>query len=249
MINCSKLSFDCKYFHVVAHQDERKAYLQLARPTQLNCCTDITAKNVLWGLVGETVPPQGIFPLEPVAVVVGREKLMSGSEDILQFWCQKKEAREVLSHQKVRVLQPGAFEVVDWRAVYQTLNVVPRMFQIWACKQVCGVAGTNKMQARYTPKHFKKCPSCGVEIEMCSHVLSCEESGRVGLVHKSIDLVEQWMKDQETEPTLRKVLIEYAHGRGGETMLGEIVGIRGGRLRQLARSMDKIGWCRFMVGI
>lgn len=68
------------------------------------------------------------------------------------------------------------------------------------------------------------------------------------LVPKSIDLVEQWMKGQETEPTLRKVLIEYAHGRGGETM-GEIVGIRGGRLRQLARSMDKIGWCRFMVGI
>eukprot|EP00956_Cyclotella_meneghiniana_P030107 scaffold74950_cov70-Cyclotella_meneghiniana.AAC.3 len=225
VVGGDKLSFDCEYFHVVAHQDERKAYLQLARPTQLKCFTDITAKNVLWGLVGETVPPQGIFPLEPVAVVVGREKLMSGSEDILQFWCQKKEAREVLSQQKVRVLQPGAFEEVDWRAVYQTLNEVPRMFQIWACNHASRSVGLT-------------------ELTRCK-----PESGRVVLVHKSIDLVEQWMKDQETEPTLRKVLIEYAHGRGGETMLGEIVGIRGGRLRQLARLMDKIGWCRFMVGI
>eukprot|EP00956_Cyclotella_meneghiniana_P011372 scaffold15956_cov32-Cyclotella_meneghiniana.AAC.5 len=41
------LSFDCEYFHVEAHQDEHKAYLQLERPTQLNCCMDIKAKNVL----------------------------------------------------------------------------------------------------------------------------------------------------------------------------------------------------------
>ena len=59
------------------------------------------------------MPPQGIFPLEPVAVIVGKEKLTSGSEDILRFWCQKKEAREVLSHWKVKVLQPDAFEEVD----------------------------------------------------------------------------------------------------------------------------------------
>ena len=109
--------------------------------------------------------------------------------------------------------------------MYKTLNDVPRMFQIWACKQVCGVAGTNEMQARYTPNHCKKCLSCGVEIETCGHVLSCEESGRVDLLHKSINLVKQWMKDQDqgTEPTLLKVLIEYAYGQGGKTM-GEIVG-------------------------
>eukprot|EP00956_Cyclotella_meneghiniana_P037465 scaffold139228_cov59-Cyclotella_meneghiniana.AAC.6 len=90
MIQCSNLSFDCEYLHVEAHQDEHKAYLQFARPAQLNCCMDTTAKNVLWGLVGEVVPPQGIFPLEPVAVMVGKEKLTSGSEDILRVWCQKK---------------------------------------------------------------------------------------------------------------------------------------------------------------
>ena len=30
MIHCSNLSFDCEYLHVEAHQDESKAYLQLA---------------------------------------------------------------------------------------------------------------------------------------------------------------------------------------------------------------------------
>lgn len=231
-----------------AHQDERSAYRQLPRPTQLNCCMDTSAKQVLWGLVGGYLPSQGVFPLENVAVMVGKEKLTSGSEDILRFWCHKKLAKEVLSDQKVKVLETEAFEEVEWSAVYKTLLEVPRMFQIWACKQVCGVAGTNEMQARYTPNHSKKCPSCGVAVETCGHVLACEEAGRVDLLHKSIDLVDQWMKEQGTEPTLRRVLIEYAHGRGGKTM-GEIVGMRGGRLRALAGSMDKIGWRRFMEGM
>lgn len=102
-----------------------------------------------------------------------------------------------------------------------------------------------EMQARYTPNHSKKCPSCGVAVETCAHVLICEESGRVESLHKSISLLDKWMKDKGTDPTLRKVLIEYAHGHRGKTM-GEIVGMRGGRLRQLARSMDTIGWRRFM---
>eukprot|EP00956_Cyclotella_meneghiniana_P019561 scaffold33630_cov90-Cyclotella_meneghiniana.AAC.1 len=49
-----------------------------------------------------------------------------------------------------------------------------------------GVAGTNEMQARYTP---------GDDIETCNHALTCEEEGRVDLLHKSIDLLEEWCED------------------------------------------------------
>lgn len=59
--------------------------------------------------------------------------------------------REALAHENVQVLQPDQFDEVWWQAVHKALNEVPRMFQIWACKQVTGVAGTNEMQARYIP--------------------------------------------------------------------------------------------------
>jgi hypothetical protein len=199
-------------------------------------------------LEGEALPPQDVFPLEPLAVFVGKEKLTSGSEDLLHFWCQRKVAKVALADEKVKVLQGDQFEEVEWAVVHKALTDVPRMFQLWACKQVCGVAGTNEMQARYTPNHSKKCPSCNTCVETCGHVLDCEEAGRVDLLHQSIDLVEQWMKDHGTDPTLRKVLIEYAHGRGGKTM-SEIVGWRQGALRTLADSMDMIGWRRFMEGM
>jgi hypothetical protein len=248
MVNCSKLSFACEYLHVRAHQDEKCSYQQLPRPTQLNCAMDGEAKGALWGLQGGAMPPQEVFPLEQLAVFVGKDKLTSGSEELLRFWCERVVAKEALAHPKVKVLQQDQFEEVEWPAVNTALTEVPRMFQVWAGKQVCGVAGTNEMQARYTPNHDRRCPSCGVQVETCGHVLFCEEAGRVDLLHKSVDLVDGWLKDQGTDEQLRKMLMEYAHGRGGKTM-SEIVGWKGGQWRRLADSMDVIGWRRFMEGM
>ena len=56
--------------------------------------------------------------------------------------CQRKVSirnKEVLSHQKVKVLQLDQFEEATG-SVYRALSDVLRMFQIWACKQVC-IAG------------------------------------------------------------------------------------------------------------
>lgn len=86
MVNCSNLSFSCQYLHVPAHQDKKMSYQQLPRPTQLKCRMDASAKGQLWGLEGDVLPPQDVFPLEPLAVFVGKEKLTSGSEELLRFW-------------------------------------------------------------------------------------------------------------------------------------------------------------------
>lgn len=121
------------------------------------------------------------------------------------------------------------------------------MFQIFACKQTFGIAGCNDNQAYYTPGHDRKCPSCGVEVETCAHVLSCNEAGRVDVLHKSIDLLDRWLKENGTEANLRKFLIRYAHGRGGRSMQ-EIVGFQL-QYRRLAASVDCIGWRRLMEGM
>ena len=104
------------------------------------------------------------------------------------------------------------------------------------------------MQARYTPNHDKTCPSCGVCVQDCQHVLMCEEVGRVELLNQSIDLVDTWLLEHGTEEKLRKYLVRYAKGRGGRTM-SELVSERAGPYRKLADSMDKIGWRRFMEGM
>ena len=102
--------------------------------------------------------------------------------------------------------------------IHHALWDVPRLFQIWASKQVMDLAGTNLKQSTYKPEHSPICPSCTVAVESCGHILSCQEEGRVDVLDKSIDLLDDWLIAQRTDEHLRFALIDYARGRGGVTM-------------------------------
>ena len=173
--------------------------------------------------------------------------MTAGSEDSIVFWCNKALARRTLSDPKVKWINEEQFDEIYWPACYSALSATKRMFQLFACKQTMGIAGCNNNLAYYTPGHDRRCPSCGVARETCAHILACEESGRVEVLHKSIDLLDQWLRDSGTEENLRKFLTQYAHGRGGRTMQ-EIVGFQL-QYRRLAVSVDCIGWRRFMEGM
>ena len=49
-------------------------------------------------------------------------------------------------------------------------------------------------------------------------MLHCRESGRVDLLQKSIQLVDNWLKDARTESHLRNAIAQFARGRGGTKM-------------------------------
>ena len=69
-------------------------------------------------------------------------------------------ARDILTAEKMKVLDYEQFDKVMCDVEVGVLREVPRMFQIWACKQVLGIAGTDEMQAQYTTNHDHHCPSC-----------------------------------------------------------------------------------------
>ena len=60
----------------------------------------------------------------------------------VRFCVHKHIAKEVFA--KLRVLDEGQFEEVEWGMVWGALKEVPRMFQVWTSKQVMNVAGVNK---------------------------------------------------------------------------------------------------------
>ena len=91
------------------------------------------------------------------------------------------------------------------------------MFQLWACKQVMDVAGTNyNLVKRNKEEHDPCCPSCGQEIETCSHVLYCNEAGRMDAMKQSIGWLDDWLQSVGTDPTLRRALVKYVLGRGAD---------------------------------
>ena len=85
MINCRELTFAPFYHHVQAHQDNNTSYYLLLRPPQLNYVYNIQSKCVIWGLNGDELPHQEVFPLEPVAVFVGQEKTTLDTSGEIRF--------------------------------------------------------------------------------------------------------------------------------------------------------------------
>ncbi len=88
-----------------------------------------------------------MFPLEAVLVFVGQEKMTSDTSDGLWLWEHQQLAQ--VTFFKLKVMSSQSFQEVAWRQVYDELHGVPCSFQLWACKQVIDVAGTNLNQAYY----------------------------------------------------------------------------------------------------
>ena len=91
-----------------------------------------------------------------------------------------------------------AFNEVAWKEVYNALHIFSWLFQLWACKQVTNTAAANVREARGFVNRDPNFPSCDSAIDTCSHVLGLNETRRVDLIHKSIELVDSWLKEVKT---------------------------------------------------
>jgi hypothetical protein len=208
---------------------------------------NIHTKQVIWGLDGDELPQQEIFPLEPISVSVGQEKMTSDTSAEIRFWEHRKLAEETFF--MMGLMSAHSFKEVAWMQVYDTLHTVPRLFQLWSCKQVMDIAGTNVNQAIIIEGHDPHFPSCDHTLETCAHVLHCEEAVRVDTLHRLINWLNDWLKKVGTEPNLREGLVEYARGRGNKTM-EDITRGWGPGFQEMGHSQDKIlGWRRFMEGM
>jgi hypothetical protein len=115
------------------------------------------------------------------------------------------------------VLTNTQFDLIDRQMVHNTLATVPRMFQVWACKQVWRISPTNhKLSCWMTTSPL--CPSCMQVTETCAHVLHCNHAIWVDTLLATIKLLDQWVKTCATDPDLQEYIYEYAMGRGGVTM-------------------------------
>jgi hypothetical protein len=245
LVNCWNLMFSINYSHVKAHQDNTMLFKKLSRSSQLNCICDHLAKQRLSD--GEPEPKGSclLFPLEPIGITVGGEKLSSETGPLLQFHTHCQLARN-LFHWK-GILLHDKFGEVDWELVHRTLHTVPRLFQVWAAKHVLGIAGTMKFLAHQDGRD-PTCPSCQACEETCTHIARCPEAGCTEAFSQVVAELSKWLIEHERHPNLVSVISEYAQGQG-ETPCVECAGDLPPVIREFAISQDKIGWGNFIVGM
>ena len=140
LVNCRDLSFDLLYSQVLAHQDNHSNLMSLSRPPLLNCAMDSLAKRAIWELQTMELPVQQAFPLKQICVFAGQMKLTADTDTYLPFWAHRQLAK--VTFHSLGILFAQEFDYVDWEMVHDTLRKVPQLFQVWACKQVMGIAGT-----------------------------------------------------------------------------------------------------------
>jgi hypothetical protein len=100
----------------------------------------------------------------------------------IRYHSHKHLAREEFN--AAGVLSFQQFDRVDWEIMHSALMTIPIMFQVWACKQVWGIAITNR-----------ESPSCRQVPETCCHILHCPHKGRVEeALNTTISLINKWMK-------------------------------------------------------
>jgi hypothetical protein len=58
------------------------------------------------------------------------------------------------------------------------------------------------------------CPSCDQVCETCLYILFCNHPGQVKALMQSVDLLEQWLIEVDTDPNLQKCIVGYARGQG-----------------------------------
>ncbi len=236
MVNCSNLSFSCISSHVKAHQDDKLAYGDLPQDAQLNCQMDHLAKMAIFEAAATQRDQTKRFPLELLCVLLGNNKVTSDKGERVWFWVHRQLAQA--RFHDANILFGQQFDLVDWEMVHAALHRVPRMFQIWACKQVMDIAPANGNQP-WERTLCPLCPSCTQVHETCSHILFCNAKGWVGAMMKSTDLLSSWMMGVDTDPDLRECIVEHAKGRGTITK-SEICWNMDAWFRQMARDQDEI---------
>lgn len=164
----------------------------------------------------------------------------------MRFYGHKQLARTALSDMKI--LSPQQFNEVAWDQVARALEEVPRLFQLWASKQVLDIAGTNGKVSKWDESVDPRCPSCQQCTETTAHILLCDEAGRVDTFLRMTDHVETWLYSVDTDPCLVDCLMQFARGRGQTSMRSLCISLDS-RFQGMARSQDKIGWRRFMEGM
>jgi hypothetical protein len=113
------------------------------------------------------------------------------------------------TYHSLDILHSNQFDLVDWEMAHSLLCSVPKLFQLWVCKQVTNIAATIA-NVYWWDKFVGTAPSCMQVLEMCAHVLHCCHDGKVEMLLYTINIMNEWLTEAGTEPALQGSLAEYA---------------------------------------
>lgn len=98
------------------------------------------------------------------------------------------------------------FEEVDWEGIEVAMRQLPIHRQHWISKHVVGECGVNVVLVKRREKNSDACKRCG-KIETTTHVWKCRHEEAEQIWIKSLQKLETFMENNNTDPQLNKSII------------------------------------------
>ena len=96
---------------------------------------------------------------------------------------------------------------------------------------------------------MNRCPNCKCINESTSHITRCPDAGRRDIFKELVKELLKWMKNEQTEPELLKLICDYFNHHGKNTMQSLLhLHSPKSQYRMAAMIYDKLGWDNFLEG-
>jgi hypothetical protein len=188
-----------------------------------------------------------MFLLEPIGIFIRGEKITSDTREQLRFRAHCQLAQSYYSNQ--RIISQKQFEEIDWPSVQGTIRDLLRLFQIWAANHNSNIEGT-MMFLSHQDGRSKLSPSCQMCEETCQHVARCPEERCTLAFEQTANIMERWLKSNNTHPDIQNLLLWYLNGRKSISCLDCATALDLPPIMQkLAISQDIIRWDHFLMGM
>jgi hypothetical protein len=186
-----------------------------------------------------------VFPSEKVVIQIAGTRV-SGSPKaaILELWGEQTAID--LFHRR-KVVHKRLFPYIYWEGMAQVIKSFPIMFRTWVTKQVSHFNGTNRQISRWDKSVINICPNCNRRDESTEHINRCPDQGRKDIMEESVKELRKWMRNEQTDPELIKLICSYINGHGTVKMQSLLNSPRS-KYKNAAILHDLLGWSNFMEG-
>lgn len=233
-----------KFEHVDGHQDRLQRFKELGVMAQLNVMMDTLAKRHLKALTDLDAYPEQNHTIswEGWECWVDDTKITSDPGPAIRKSIFGKELKAFLV-ERGRISSTG-FDLIDWEAIGDTGDTVPTLYRLWVTKHVSGFCGVGKMMKIMQFWEHDKCPCCQEPGETTFHVVWCPDKGMANQWEDSMEELEMWMSEEDTDPDLMDCISKTLAPRDPTSF--ELNSY--GSATKAAADQDLIGWHHFTHG-
>jgi len=232
------------YNHVYGHLDDKRQFVDLTLPEQLNVMADSLAKETLLHYINKGNSLSQSYPHESVRIWISGSKVTSSIRDMLYRHWGAKVAKDLFERRCI--VHHQGFDSVAWEYVGSAINAYPQLFRLWPTKHVSGFNGINRQLSCFQPEIRNCCPCCGHMDKSNAHLIRCPNPGRWQVFQTSVDSLLDWMETTHGDISLIECLKTYlfAHGEGSMVSIAAPFP----DLSQWAMELDMLGWDSLLEG-